>query len=361
MKALIGTRKGLFRIERRRDGWRIGEPRFLGVPIVNAVHDPRDGSIWVCAGHGHWGAKLYVSRDDGANFEERPCPAFPEGYRIDAVTEFGHRDEAAVVKQLYTIEPIGEAGRYFIGCDPGGLFESVDGGESWAINDALWTLRNEHDWFEGGGGVMLHTVLADPRNADHLRVAVSCAGVYESLDAGRSWTPRNQGVKVDFLPENYPEYGQDTHMLRQGAQDPDILWQQNHCGNFRSTDGGRTWTDTTKGLPTATGFCLALDEADDAVAWTVPMQSDEVRVAPNGALVCCRSEDGGQSWQELRAGLPQRHCYDIVFRHAMDSRSNTVLFGTTCGTLYGSEDRGDSWRMLAAGLPPISSIRAQPS
>jgi photosystem II stability/assembly factor-like uncharacterized protein len=91
------------------------------------------------------------------------------------------------------------------------------------------------------------------------------------------------------------------------------------------------------------------------------MQSDEVRVAPDGALVCCRSEDGGQSWQELRAGLPQRHCYDIVFRHAMDAKGGTVLFGTTCGTLYGSEDRGDSWTILAAGLPPISSIRGQPS
>ena len=176
MKALIGTRKGLFRIERRNDGWHISEPRFLGVPILNSVRDPRDGSIWACAGHGHWGAKLYVSHDDGTNSDERTCPAFPEGYRVDAVTEWGHRNEAAVVKYLYTIEPVGDAGRYLIGCDPGGLFESTDGGETWVINEPLWTLRNEHNWFEGGGGVMLHTVLPDPRDADHLRVAVSCAG-----------------------------------------------------------------------------------------------------------------------------------------------------------------------------------------
>jgi hypothetical protein len=168
-------------------------------------------------------------------------------------------------------------------------------------------------------------------------------------------------VKVDFLPEKYPEYGQDTHMLCQGAQDPDVLWQQNHCGNFRSTDGGRSWTDVTEGLPSTTGFCLAVDESDDQVAWCVPMHSDECRVAPEGALVCCRSDDGGASWRELRNGLPQRHCYDIVFRHALDAHDGTVLFGTTCGTLYGSENRGESWEVLAHSLPPISSVRAQRS
>jgi len=356
MRLLVGTRKGLFRIERRRDGWHIGEPEFLGVPILNAKSDPRDGSVWACAGHGHWGAKLYVARGEGAAFEERPCPAFPEGFEIDAVTEFGHRKEKAVVKSLYTIEPVGDAGRYLVGCDPGALFESNDGGESWTINEPLWTLRNEHNWFEGGGGVMLHTVIEDPRDPRRLRVAVSCAGVYETTDGGGSWAPRNEGVRVDFLPEKFPEYGQDTHMLRQGSVDPDVLWQQNHCGNFRSTDGGRTWVDVTEGMPSTIGFCIALDEADDRVAWTVPMQSDECRVAPGGALVCCRSDDGGASWRALRRGLPQQHCYDIVFRHALDARGGTVVFGTTCGSLFASEDRGESWDSLATSLPPVNSV-----
>ncbi|MEM8885284.1 MAG: glycosyl hydrolase [Planctomycetota bacterium] len=359
MRFLISTRKGLFRLERRRDGWHLGEPRFLGVPVLNAKRDARDGSIWACAGHGHWGAKLYVSHDDGENFEERPCPAFPEGTQIDEITEWGQRKEAAVVKHLYTIEPVGDAGRYLIGCDPGGLFESRDGGETWAINEPLWTLRNDHNWFEGGGGVMLHTVCVDPRDADRMHVAVSCAGVYETRDGGRSWTPRNQGVRADFLPDPHPEYGQDTHMLRRGTQDPDVLWQQNHCGNFRSSDAGAHWVDVSDAMPHSIGFCLALDEADDRVAWTVPMLSDEVRVAPDGALAVARSEDGGASWQEMRNGLPQAHCYDIVFRHAMDAREGTVAFGTNSGSLFVSENRGSDWSALQRDLPTIYAVSCE--
>jgi len=355
MRLFVGTRKGLFPVEKRSDGWHVGDPFFLGVPILNAKSDPRDGSVWALAGHGHWGAKLYVAR--GGEFEETTCPAFPEGFEIDAVTEFGHRKEKAVVKHLYTIEPVGEPGRYLIGCDPGGLFESTDGGATWSVNEPLWTLRNEHNWFEGGGGVMLHSIAADPRDPGRMHVGVSCAGVYETADGGRSWTPRNQGVLVTFLPEKYPEYGQDTHMLRRGANDPDVLWQQNHCGNFRTTDGGKTWKDVSEGMVSSIGFCLALDEADDEVAWTVPMESDVCRVAPGGALVACRSEDGGETWTDHREGLPQRHCYDIVLRHAMDARGGVVVFGTACGKLFASEDRGNSWIALETGLPPIHSVQ----
>ena len=360
MKLLVGTRKGLFQIERRNDGWHVRDPHFIGVPCLNSLRDTRDGSLWACNGHGHWGAKMYVSREDGADWTEVACPAFPEGYEIDAVTEFGHRKEPAVVKHLYTIVPHGDAGQYLVGTDPGGMFVTNDAGATWAVNEPLWTLRNEHNWFEGGGGVMLHHIDIDPNDAQRMHVAVSCAGVYETQDGGKSWAPRNKGVVVTFMPEKYPEYGQDTHMLARGTQDPNVLWQQNHCGNMRSTDGGLNWTDVTEGMPSVIGFAITMDENDDNVAWTVPMHSDEVRIAPKGALVVCRSNDGGQTWREQRNGLPQSHCYDIVFRHAMDSRGDFVVFGTTCGTLFASDDRGESWYSIAGHLPPVYSVGIEP-
>lgn len=358
MKLLVGTKKGLFQIERRRDGWHIGEPQFLGIPILSASRDPRDGSIWVCARHRHWGAKIYRSLDDGKNFVESACPAFPTGTTVDTVSEHGHRTEAATVRALYTLVPVGESGRYLIGTNPGGLFESVDGGETWHLNQPLWDLRQRHGWSASGGGVMLHTVLVHPQDSSHLRIAASCGGVYESIDGGKRWNPRNKGVLVDFLPEKFPPFGQDTHMLAQGTADPSVLWQQDHCGNFRSTDGGKSWKDVSAGLPSRSGFCLAMDESDDRRAWTVPMDSDECRTAPGGALFVCRSDDGGESWVEQRTGLPQKDCYDIVFRHAMDARDGTVVFGTTCGCLWSSENRGDSWGSIAAHLPPIFSVVA---
>jgi len=357
MRALIGTRKGLFRLERRGGDWRVEGPHFLGVGVTNAVRDPRDGSIWALLDHGHWGPKLHVSRDDFKTFTEQACPAFPEGYEHDAVTEWGQRKGPASVKRLYTLVPAGPgAGRYHCGTDPGGLFTTEDAGESWTINDALWKRRNDDNWFEGGGGVMLHSVLVQPDRSRRIHVGVSCGGCYETIDGGKTWEPRNEGVRADFLPDKYPEVGQDVHDIERHPKDPELLWQQNHCGNYRSTDGGRTWTDVMPDSPYAIGFAIALDEEDEGRAWTVPMQSDEFRVAREGALVVCRTDDGGKTWRELRNGLPQQHCYDIVFRHALDARDGAVAFGTTCGRVFASLDRGDTWEIAAPYLPPVSSL-----
>jgi len=357
MRFLISTRKGLFRLERRNDGWRLSESHFLGVPVNNAMRDPRDGSIWALLGHGHWGPKIHVSRDRGKTFSEVACPAFPEGYQVNAVSDMGEQKGPANVEALYTLVPAGpDAGSYHVGTAPGGLFATGDGGETWSINEALWRRRNEDGWFPGGGGVMLHSILVDDLNPDRMHIGVSCGGVYETTDGGASWEPRNQGVRCDFLPNKYPETGQDPHMVRRHSSDQDLLWQQNHCGNYRSTDGGRSWEDVSEGLTTRIGFGIVLDRDDPAVAWTIPMDSDERRVAPEGALAVCRTDDGGQTWRQLRQGLPQKHCYDIVYRHAFEAHAATLVFGTTCGNLFVSEDRGDSWQRIDAHLAPIAGV-----
>ncbi len=356
MRFLIGTRKGLFRLELRGGDWHLGEPRFLGVPVNNAIRDPRDGSIWALVGHGHWGPKVHVSRDDMKSFDEMTCPAFPEGYEVNSVSDMGEEKCPATVKALYALTPAGADGTYHCGTSPGGFFTTHDAGETWAISDTLWKRRNDDNWFEGGGGVMLHSILVDPNDNDHIHIGVSCGGVYETGDGGQSWEPRNKGVLCDFLPEKYPEVGHDPHLVRRHPQNPNLLWQQNHCGNFRTTDGGKNWDDITEGMPSRIGFGIALDEDDQNVAWTVPMHSDEQRVAPEGALLVCRTDDGGRSWQQMRNGLPQKHCYDLVYRHALDARAGTIAFGTTCGNLFVSDDRGENWRRIDAHLPPIASV-----
>ena len=344
MRALIGTRKGLFRLERRRAGWRLSAPHFLGAAVTCARRDPRDGTIHVALEHGHWGPKLHRSRDDLASFEEIACPAF------------GANHADGVVRRVMVLAPAGAEGRLLAGTDPGGLFETTDSGESWSLNEPLWALRSADRWFPSGGGVMLHSIEVEQERPAHLHVAVSCGGVYASEDAGSSWQPRNQGVPADYLPGRFPETGQDPHLLLRHPHNPLLLWQQNHCGNFRSTDGGLSWQDATPGLPTPSAFALALDEQNEQAAWTIPMDSDAARVAPGGALEVCRTDDGGRTWIRLRSGLPQTHCYDIVFRHALDAHAGWVLFGTTCGRLFVSGDRGDSWQPIEGCLPPVNSV-----
>jgi hypothetical protein len=333
MRLLVATRKGLFRLARLERGWRIEGPRFLGIAVTATMRDPRDGSVWAALRHGHFGPKLHVSRDDLASFAEVACPAFPEG-------------AGDSVRAVHALVAGGSGGTYLAGTDPGGLFATGDAGATWTLNEALWRRRREDRWIEGGGGLMLHSIVPGPPDPHRLHIAVSCGGVYESLDGGASFEPRNRGVPASFLPDPCPASGQDTYALRGGGE---RLWQQNRCGAFRSGDGGRNWTR----LAAPFAFSLAVE---GETAWTVPIESDERRVAPGGALSVARTDDGGVSWRELRAGLPQVHCYDIVFRHALDALGDAVAFGTTCGRVFASLDRGDRWSLVAPSLPPVLAV-----
>jgi photosystem II stability/assembly factor-like uncharacterized protein len=358
---ILGTRKGLLVLKRTGSDWRTVHESFPGIPISYAAADPRTGTIWACADHGHWGQKLYRSFDGGATLTEVPAPKFPEGSTIFDVFSGGEETPAAL-SYLWTVVPGGDdqPERLYIGSEPGGLFQSDDGGESFHLVEGLWHHPSrEKNWFGGGrdqAGVC--SIVVDPRDSDHLFAGISVGGVYESFDGGQSWEGRNKGLRADYLPDPYADYGHDPHCLIASPSNPDVLWQQNHCGVFRSTDAGRNWTDISQpDGPVNFGFPIAVDSMDDETAWVVPGVSDEIRVAVDGALCVGRTEDGGQTWTELRNGLPQQNCYDIVFRHALDINLEQLAFGSTTGNLLFSQDRGDSWQSLGHYFPPIYSVR----
>jgi photosystem II stability/assembly factor-like uncharacterized protein len=146
------------------------------------------------------------------------------------------------------------------------------------------------------------------------------------------------------------------------AGQPDVLWQQNHCGIFRTADGGANWQQiSAPGQPAHFGFPIAADAADPNVAWVVPEASDEQRTAIDGALCVCRTDDSGKSWKAFRAGLPQAECYDLIYRHGLDVSGNTLAFGTTTGNVFISEDRGETWSCLGHHFPPVYSVRFVPA
>ena len=190
-------------------------------------------------------------------------------------------------------------------------------------------------------------------------VAVSSAGVFATTDGGRSWTVRNQGLVMDYAPDPTDEWaGHDPHQLVMCTGDPERLWQQNHCGVFVSRDGARTWRKVSRPDRGAHfGFAVAVDPTDGDTAWLVPGTSDMQRMAIDGGLFVAQTQDGGETWTQLREGLPQEHAYDVVLRHALDFAEGCLAFGSTTGNLYVSEDRGRSWRAAANNLPPIYSVR----
>ena len=352
---LLGTRKGLIAYRSRNGRWQVENLSFEGQPVSIAYADPRDGTWWACLDHGHWGVKLHRSADRGGNWTEVPSPAYPEGEEVkDGVP--------AATRYIWSMAHGGtkQVSRLWLGTDPGGLFISDDGGDSFRLVESLWRHPSRKTHWMGGGRDQpgIHSIVVDPRDEDHIHIGISCAGVFESMDAGNSWQVRNNGLKAEFLPDPDTNIGHDPHILVAAPTNPDILWQQNHCGIFRSTDSGNTWLDVSQPEgPARFGFAIAVADDDPNQAWVAPADSDMVRAAIKGALCICRTDDGGKTWKEFRKGLPQENCFDIVYRHAMAIAGDALVFGTTTGNLFFSPDRGANWLTLNNYLPMIYSAQ----
>jgi photosystem II stability/assembly factor-like uncharacterized protein len=354
-RLLLGTNKGLLVVEPKGSGLHLIHEAHRAIPVSYAATDPRHGTLWACLDHGHWGRKLHRSRDGGATWAEVTAPKFPEGAEVKA-------GQPASVSYLWIVMPGGadQPNRLYIGTEPGGLFQSDDGGDSFCLVESLWNHPSRPDnWFGGGRDHPgLCSIALDPRDSRHVVVGISVGGVFETCDGGQTWIGRNKGLLANYLPNPEAEYGHDPHYLLMSPSNPDVWWQQNHCGIFRSTDSGANWQHISQpGGPAYFGFAIAVDDQDENNAWVVPAVDAEYRLAVGNALCVCRTEDGGQTWTALRNGLPQENTYDLVYRHALDKRGDRLAFGTTTGNLYWSDDRGDSWRCLSHHLPPILSVR----
>ena len=253
-------------------------------------------------------------------------------------------------------------GVLYAGVEPAGLFRSADGGQSWQHVGGLQDHPSRPHWHPGGGGLILHSLVLHPGDAARIWVGISAAGVFYSADGGATWEARNRGTRADFLPEGqrYPEHGQCVHCLVMAPGLPERLYQQNHCGMYRSDDGGRHWQSIEAGLPSSFGFPAAAHPRDPATLFLLPLNGDTAgRFVPEGRAAVWRTRDAGAVWQALRHGLPQENAYFGVLRQAMATDRLDpagVYFGTGGGTLYASADEGESWACVAQHLPAIHSV-----
>jgi photosystem II stability/assembly factor-like uncharacterized protein len=272
-----------------------------------------------------------------------------------------HADERGLTAIWYLAPgPDSEPDTLWAGIQPAGLFRSGDGGESWTPSPL-----NEHptrdSWQPAGGGLALGGIQHDPSDPRRLYCSLSAGGVYRSDDGGATWSPVNRGVRATFQPREYPETGQCVHKLRVHPALPERLYQQNHCGVYRSDDRGESWREITDGLPSDFGYALAHDPRDPDRAFVIPEESSHMRATVDGRLRVYETTDAGASWTALTAGLPQEHAYVSVLRDAMDHDTADPLglyFGTSTGHLFASRDGGESWRTVAAFLPKILCVTA---
>jgi hypothetical protein len=361
---LVSTRKGLFSIRRSAAGrWVVAGVAFLGDNVTLTLADPRDGMWYAALDHGHFGAKLHRSADRGARWEEVAAPAYPEppeGYR--ELDPMGREIPWRLIR-IWSLEA-GHAdrpGQVWAGTIPGGLFRSGDRGASWSLVRGLWDHPDRPGWFGGGADYPgIHSICVDPRDAGRVSVAVSCGGVWRTEDGGASWSSRAQGMRAAYMPPEraFDPNIQDPHRVVQCPARPDVFWTQHHNGLFRSVDDCGHWEEL-EGVPvSAFGFAVAVHPADPLTAWFVPGDKDERRIPLGGRVAVLRTRDGGRSFQVLRRGLPQKHAYDLVFRHALavDGTGERLAFGSTTGSLWVTENGGDAWVPVGAHLPPVYAV-----
>ena len=356
----VASRKGLFVVRGEGTDWSIEAHHFPGDPVTQVLCDPRNGDWYAALRLGHFGVKLRKSQDQGATWVDVASPAFPpkptSGPMADDPTPWN-------VELIWALTPGSpeQPGTLWAGCMPAGLFRSDDGGQRWTLNRPLWDDPRRLAWMGGGNDYPgMHSVLVDPRNADHIRVAISCGGVWQSRDAGVHWELTADGMVADYMPPGSAQdpNTQDPHRMQQCVSQPEVLWVQHHCGIYRSTDGGRRWQPLAAPAPSGFGFAVACDPLDAQRAWFVPAHSDALRFPVDGRMVVNRTDDGGASFQSFHAGLPQQDAYHLVYRHslALAPDRQTLALSSTTGGLWISADAGAHWHAVSRDLPPVAAV-----
>jgi photosystem II stability/assembly factor-like uncharacterized protein len=351
---LVGTRKGLALLHTGpdRERWQFHGLHLAGYEINHAILDQRDSARLIATANSSWfGSQLQISDDFGETWRDpQSSLGFSEG-------------SEKKVERLWHIEPgpDHQPGMLYAGVAPAALFRSKDRGETWEEVSGLNDHATREKWSPGAGGLMVHSIYLEQEGPGRAFVGISAAGVFRSDDGGTTWAPRNQGVLADFLPEHYPEVGQCVHHLVGARQVPGRLYQQNHCGVYRSDDAGDTWVDLSEGLPSRFGFVIAVHPHDPDTIFVVPEDDASRRWTCGGVFAVYRSRNRGETWEKLTHGLPQENAYLHLYREGMavDSFDPFGLYvATATGEIFYSLDEGKSWRLLADWLPPIYSIEA---
>jgi photosystem II stability/assembly factor-like uncharacterized protein len=365
VRVLVGTRKGAFILssDGTRRTWEVSGPHFAGWEIYHLKGSPVDPNrIFVSQGSGWFGQLMQRSDDGGKTFNP-----VDNTFQYDGVPGthqwYDGTPHPWEFKRVWHLEPsLTDPDTVYAGIEDAALFRTTDGGASWHELSGLRKHGSGPHWQPGAGGLCLHTILLDPSNAQRIVIAISAAGAFRSDDGGTTWKPINKGLVSDGIPDADAEVGHCVHHIASHRSRPSTLFMQKHWHIMRSDDAGDLWTRVSGNLPTDFGFVIDVHAHEPETIFVVPIKSDSEHFPLDGKLRVYRSRTGGNEWEPLAKGLPEKDCYVNVLRDAMavDTLDACgVYFGTTGGQVYASADGGDSWSAIVRDLPPVLSVEVQ--
>ena len=365
IRVLVGTRKGAFVLtsDDGRGRWDISGPHFPGWEMYHVAGSPADPARLYASQSTGWFGQLIQRSDDGGRTWE------PMGNKFEYEGVPGthqwcdgtpHPWEFA---RVWHLEPsLTDPDTVYAGVEDAALFRSIDGGQTWQELPGLRCHDSAPSWQPGAGGMCLHTIVLDPDDPARIFAAISAAGVFRSDDAGKTWQPANRGLQSQGIPASEAEVGHCVHRIASHPSRPHVLFMQKHWDVMRSDDAGESWREISGNLPTDFGFTIGVHAHEPETVYVVPIKSDSEHYPLDGKLRVYRSRTGGNEWEALTKGLPQRDCYVNVLRDAMATDSLDpcgVYFGTTGGQVYASADAGDSWAPIVRDLPAVLSVEVQ--
>ncbi len=387
VRVLVGTRKGAFVLtaDGKRDKWEVSGPHFAGWEIYHMKGSPADPDRLYASQSSGWFGQIIQRSDDGGKTwhqpgtppGEPPAPGPPTAasnkFVYDASDETGkplttHQwydgtQHPWEFKRVWHMEPsLSDPDTVYAGVEDAAIFRSTDGGENWQELSGLRGHGTGPAWQPGAGGMCLHTIILDPSNPKRMWIAISAAGAFRTDDGGGSWKPINRGLYSKYIPNPTAEVGHCVHHVAMNPKRPGVLFMQKHWDVMRSDDAGDSWQKISGNLPTDFGFVIDVHAHEPETVYVVPIKSDAEHFVPDGKLRVFRSRTGGNEWEALTNGLPQRDCYVNVLRDAMavDSLDKCgIYFGTSGGQVYASADAGDSWAPIVRDLPAVLSVEVQ--
>jgi photosystem II stability/assembly factor-like uncharacterized protein len=365
VRVLVGTRKGAFVLtaDGKRKDWQVSGPHFAGWEIYHVKGSPADPDrIYASQSSGWFGQQIQRSDDGGKTWEP-----VNNRFAYDGVAGTHQWYDGTAhpweFKRVWHVEPsLTDPDTVYAGIEDAALFQSKDGGKSWAELSGLRGHSTGKDWQPGAGGMCLHTIMLDPKDPQRIYIAISAAGAFRSDDGGKSWKPINRGLYSQYIPDPTAEVGHCVHRIAMHSERPNVLYMQKHWHVMRSDDAGDNWRKVSGNLPTDFGFVIDVHAHEPETIYVVPIKSDSEHYPLDGQLRVYRSRTGGDEWEPLTQGLPQSNCYVNVLRDAMavDAMDECgVYFGTTGGQVYASADSGESWAPIVRDLPAVLSVEVQ--